>query len=105
MSQNSDKVGKITQQISEQGLPIIDRLLDKLTGMNTSITYSFEKFEIDMPNVHGPKGQQMGGGKLSINGNFTISTELHNNTNKRNEDNAAEYKNSIDNSGSDSNLE
>lgn len=61
MNQNNNgKAGKITRQISEQGLPIIDRLLDKLACKNTSITYSFEEFEIDVPDVKGPKGQQIG---------------------------------------------
>lgn len=86
MSQNSNKVGKITQQISEQAPPLIHKIIDKLTGMNASITYNFENFEIDIPAVQGPEGQHIGGGKFTINGSLKISTELHDNSNKTNED-------------------
>jgi hypothetical protein len=78
MSQNSDKAGKISQQISEQAPPMIDKIIDKLTGTNASITYFFENFEIGIPNIRGPKGQQINGGKFTINGSNRISTELHN---------------------------
>lgn len=109
MSQNSDKsnnqqqhqepIGKIAQQISKLGPPMLDQIMDKLTGTNTSITYLFENFEIDIPDIQGPKGQQHGSGKFSINGSIRISTELHNN--KNNEDNIAKDSSSV--SGSSSN--
>ena len=78
MSQNSDKAEKIAQQISEQAPPMIDKIIDMLTGTNTSITYFFENFEIGIPNIQGPKGQQIGSGKFTIDGGIRISTELHN---------------------------
>ena len=77
MSQNSDKAEKLSQQISEQAPPMIDKIMDKLTDTNTSITYFFENFEIEIPNIQGPKGQQIGSGKFTINGGISISTELH----------------------------
>ena len=59
MSQNSDKAGKIALQISEQAPPRIDKIMDKLIGTNTSITYFFENFEIGLPEIQGSKGQQI----------------------------------------------
>jgi hypothetical protein len=59
MSQNSDKAGKIALQISEQAPPMIDKIMDKLIGTNTSITYFFENFEISLPEIQGSKGQQI----------------------------------------------
>ncbi|MGC1928895.1 MAG: hypothetical protein WA667_07955 [Candidatus Nitrosopolaris sp.] len=83
--QQQEPTGKIAQQVSQLGPPMIDQILDKLTGKNTSITYFFENFEIDIPNILGPKGQQIGSGKLTINGSFRISTELHNNKSMKKE--------------------
>ncbi|MGA7043711.1 MAG: hypothetical protein WB443_10660 [Nitrososphaeraceae archaeon] len=59
MSQNSAKAGKIALQISEQAPPMIDKIMDKLIGTNTSITYFFENFEISLPEIQGSKGQQI----------------------------------------------
>ena len=59
MSQNSDKAGNIALQISEQAPPMIDKIMDKLIGTNTSITYFFENFEIGLPEIQGSKGQQI----------------------------------------------
>ncbi|MGB8033867.1 MAG: hypothetical protein WCF03_08610 [Nitrososphaeraceae archaeon] len=59
MSQNSDKAGNIALQISEQAPPMIDKIMDKLIGTNTSITYFFENFEISLPEIQGSKGQQI----------------------------------------------
>ncbi len=73
MSQIGNKVGKV----AEQAAPILDQLMDKLTGRNASITYTFENFKIDMPKAQGPQGQQMMSGQISIRGSITISAELH----------------------------
>ncbi|MGC1932846.1 MAG: hypothetical protein WA667_28060 [Candidatus Nitrosopolaris sp.] len=54
--QQQEPTIKMAQQVSQQGPPMIDQILDKLTGKNTSITY-FENFEIGIPNILGPKGQ------------------------------------------------
>ena len=48
MSQNSDKAGNLALQISEQAPPMIDKIMDKLIDTNTSITYFFENFEIEL---------------------------------------------------------
>jgi len=54
----------------------LDQLIDKLTGKNASITYSFEDFRIDMPKAQGPQGQQMMSGQVSIRGSITISAKI-----------------------------
>jgi hypothetical protein len=79
MNQNNENMEKICHVLSEQCPIIMDKLVNKLTGKKESITFSFEKFKIDMPDVHGPSGRQLGGGELSINGSITISAELRNN--------------------------
>jgi hypothetical protein len=38
---------------------MIDKIMDKLIGTNTSITYFFENFEIGLPEIQGSKGQQI----------------------------------------------
>ncbi|MGB7636873.1 MAG: hypothetical protein WBL88_04805 [Nitrososphaeraceae archaeon] len=38
---------------------MIDKIMDKLIGTNTSITYFFENFEISLPEIQGSKGQQI----------------------------------------------
>ncbi|MDQ4074089.1 MAG: hypothetical protein M3162_07270 [Thermoproteota archaeon] len=76
MSQISNKVGEVAGQVSEQAVPILDQLIDKLTGKNASITYSFEDFRIDMPKAQGPQGQQMMSGQVSIRGSITISAKI-----------------------------
>jgi hypothetical protein len=74
--------------------------MDKLIGMkNTTITYFFENLEIGIPDVQGPKGQQIGSGKFTINGGIRISTELNSN-NKSNEYNIVEEKSSLGNGSS-----
>jgi hypothetical protein len=57
--QEQEPIGKITQQISKLGPPMMDQIMDKLTGTNTSITYFFENFEIGLPEIQGSKGQQI----------------------------------------------
>ncbi|HEY6884050.1 MAG TPA: hypothetical protein VI278_08455 [Nitrososphaeraceae archaeon] len=46
---SDDKIGRVAQQISDQGPPIVEKIIDKLTGMN--ITYEFDNLEIDLPNA------------------------------------------------------
>ncbi len=77
LSQIGNNIGKMASQISDQGIPILDQLMDKLTGRHASITYTFENFTIDMTRAQGPSGQQMGSGKILIRGSITISAELH----------------------------
>jgi hypothetical protein len=85
MSQIGNNIGKVAGQMSQQAAPILDQLMDKLTGRHASITYTFENFTIDMPKAQGPQGQQMMSGKISIRGSLTISAELHKTNNDTNQ--------------------
>jgi hypothetical protein len=76
MSQIGNNVGKVAGQVSEQAVPILDQLIDKLTGRHASITYTFDNFKIDMPRAQA-HGKQMMSGQVSIRGSITISAELH----------------------------
>ena len=77
MTQTSDdKIGRVAQQISDQGPPIVEKIIDKLTGMNTQITYEFDNLKISLPNAEGPKGEQIARGKLTINGGLKVSTSF-----------------------------
>ncbi|CAN5659236.1 hypothetical protein BH23THE1_BH23THE1_30500 [soil metagenome] len=77
MNQMTDNLGKITHQITEQGAPIIEQILNKLTGKGASITYAFEDLRVEMPKAEGPDGKQMAKGSLTINGSITITAVLH----------------------------
>ena len=40
------------------------------------VVYDFQDFEIDVPKATGPEGKELGSAKWKINGKFTLSTEL-----------------------------
>lgn len=77
MNQLNNNLNKITHKISEQGAPILEQLVEKLTGKGAIITYSFNNLKIDMPTAKGPEGRQIGGGKLIVNGAVRISAKVH----------------------------
>lgn len=52
---------------------MIDKIMDKLIGTNTSITYFFENFEIGLPEIQGSKGQQIK--SVVVNWQLTIAEE------------------------------
>ena len=78
MSEINKNIGNITSKIAEQGAPVIERLLDKLTGKGALIKYSFEDLKIEMPSATDPKGRNIGGGKMTIHGTVTISAKVQN---------------------------
>ena len=43
----------------DKGPPIVEKIIDKLTGMNTQIIYDFNNLEIGLPNAEGPNGKQI----------------------------------------------
>lgn len=83
MNQLNNSLNKITHKISEQGAPVLEQLVEKLTGKNAIITYSFSDLKVDMPIAKGPEGRQVGGGKLTVNGTVRISAEVHKKNNVR----------------------
>ena len=42
MNQLNNNLNKITHKISEEGVPILEQLVEKLTGKGAVITYSFD---------------------------------------------------------------
>lgn len=78
MSEINRNIGNITSKIAEQGAPVIERLLDKLTGKGALIKYSFDDLKIEMPSVKDPKGRNIGGGKITIRGTIAVSARVQN---------------------------
>ena len=66
---NNEKTGQSSSQWAE----LIGELFDRLTGKGASVTYSFENFVIDIPKAVGPRGQELGSAKWTINGKLVIT--------------------------------
>lgn len=77
MNQLNNNLNKITHKISEEGAPILEQLVEKLTGKGAIITYSFNNLKIEIPTAKGPEGRQIGGGTLTVKGTVRISAEVH----------------------------
>ncbi|HEX2231699.1 MAG TPA: hypothetical protein VHG34_05860 [Nitrososphaeraceae archaeon] len=73
---NNEKTGQPSSQWAE----LIGELFDRLTGKGASVTYSFENFVIDIPKAVGPRGQELGSAKWTINGKLLITAETHKST-------------------------
>ena len=73
---NNEKTGQPSSQWAE----LIGELFDRLTGKGASVTYSFENFVIDIPKAVGPRGQELGSDKWTINGKLLITAETHKST-------------------------
>lgn len=76
MNESSKNLGKITNTISEHGAPVIEQLLDKLTGKGAQVKYSFDKVNIEMPSATKPDGSTVKGGRLTIHGAVTIAAKV-----------------------------
>jgi len=77
---------KVTEKVAEnasQWTDIMKEVVDKLTGKNMQVVYDFQDFEIDVPKATGPEGKELGSAKWKINGKFTLSTELRDESNTR----------------------
>jgi hypothetical protein len=70
---NNEKTGQSSTQWAE----LIGELFDRLTGKGASVTYSFENFVIDIPKAVGPRGQELGSAKWTINGKLLITAQTH----------------------------
>lgn len=66
------------QMMSSQLTQVIGQLVGKLVGRNTSLTYSFENLEIDVPKAQGLDGRKLDGAKWTINGKIAVTIEMHN---------------------------
>jgi hypothetical protein len=70
---NNEKTGQSSSHWAE----LIEELFDRLTGKGASVTYSFENFVIDIPKAVGPRGQELGSAKWTINGKILITAQTH----------------------------
>jgi len=75
---NSDRSKNSSNEHISEWSELISRIIDKLTGKDLQVTYSFENLEIEIPKAYGPDGRQLGGAKWKVDGKITISTELIN---------------------------
>lgn len=57
---------------------LISRVIDKLTGKDLQVTYTFDDVEIEIQRANGEQGVHQAGAKWKIDGKITISTELLN---------------------------
>ena len=80
---NSDQSKNSSKEHTSQWSELISGIIDKLTGKDLQVTYSFENLEVEIPKAFGPDGKQLGGAKWRVDGKITISTELINEENKR----------------------
>jgi hypothetical protein len=79
INDNSGSKNSSQEHISEWS-ELISRIIDKLTGKDLQVTYSFDNLEIEIPKAYGPDGRQLGGAKWKVDGKIAISTELINDT-------------------------
>ena len=79
---NSNQSKNSSKEHTSQWSEMISGIIDKLTGKDLQVTYSFENLEVEIPKAYGPDGKQLGGAKWRVDGKITISTELINEENK-----------------------
>lgn len=79
---NSDQSKNSSKEHTSQWSELVSGIIDKLTGKDLQVTYSFENLEVEIPKAFGPDGKQLGGAKWRVDGKITISTELINEENK-----------------------
>ncbi|MDN5847994.1 MAG: hypothetical protein L0H53_17170 [Candidatus Nitrosocosmicus sp.] len=80
INNNSDRSKDSSKEHISEWSELISRIIDKLTGKDLQVTYSFDNLEIEIPKAYGPDGRQLGGAKWKVDGKITISTELINDT-------------------------
>ena len=73
---NNEKTGQSSSHWAE----LMAELFDRLTGKGASVSYSFENFVIDIPKAVGPRGQELGSAKWTVNGKIQITAESHRST-------------------------
>ena len=75
----SDKSKGSKEHLSEWS-DMISKVIDKLTGKDLQVTYTFDDVEIEIQRANGSEGKHNAGAKWKIDGKITISTELLNDT-------------------------
>ena len=75
---SSDKSkGNSKEHLSEWS-DMISKVIDKLTGKDLQVTYTFDDVEIEIHRAGGSDTKHQAGAKWKIDGKITISTELIN---------------------------
>ena len=74
---NNEKTGQSSGQSSSHWADLMAELFDRLTGKGASVSYSFENFVIDIPKAVGPRGQELGSAKWTVNGKIQITAGKH----------------------------
>ena len=77
MSKYNNNIEKTEQSSSSHWAELMEELFDRLTGKGASVTYSFENFVVDIPKAVGPRGQELGSAKWTVNGKIQITAEKH----------------------------
>ncbi|WP_458719484.1 hypothetical protein [Candidatus Nitrosocosmicus sp. R] len=78
VNNNSDRSKNSSKEHISEWSELISKIIDKLTGKDLQVTYSFDNLEIEIPKAYGPDGRELGGAKWKVDGKITISTELIN---------------------------
>ncbi len=78
LNNNSDRSKNSSKEHISEWSELISKIIDKLTGKDLQVTYSFDNLEIEIPKAYGPDGRELGGAKWKVDGKITISTELIN---------------------------
>ena len=73
----NEKTRESSRESTSQWAELIGELFNRLTGKGASVTYSFENFVIDIPKAVGPRGQELGSAKWTINGKLVITGGTH----------------------------
>lgn len=77
-SSTSDKSKDSSKEQGSQWSDLISKVIDKLTGKDLQVTYTFDDVEIEIQRANAPDGRNNPGAKWKIDGKITISTELIN---------------------------
>jgi len=71
---NSDNISQNPKNAPDQGAQMASEIIDKLIGTNTSTSFKFDDFEIDIPRVSGPSGGDLGSIDCVVNGKILLTT-------------------------------
>ena len=71
MSQGIDE--EKSKEVLGQWVELIAQLIDRLTGTEGSVAYTFENVIIDIPRVTGPQGPDLGSAQWTINGKLVMT--------------------------------
>lgn len=77
---SEDKLKHSSKEHLSEWSDLISRVIDKLTGKDLQVTYTFDDVEIEIQRADGSDGKHQAGAKWKIDGKITISTELINDT-------------------------